>query len=115
MAAGSGGGLLLEGGNELLLLGAEWRVVSSSISHSSFTRVRLEMMSSLRSMASGMASEFWGVVGVTVGVGEEVGLGEVGGGELVTRVDQYWRVELRFSRMCWASGYTRSDQVSNRG
>ena len=68
------------------------------------------------SIAWGVAAiEFGGVVGVEVGVGEEVGLGEVGGGELVIRVAQYWRVEERLSRMCWASGYTSSDQVSNRG
>ena len=74
------------------------------------------MASSLLSMVLGVArEELWGVVGVVVGVGEEVGVGEVGGGELVMRADQYWRVELRLSRMCWASGYTRSDQVSNRG
>lgn len=46
------------------------------------------------------------------GVGEP---GRVGGGELVTRDIQYWRVEERLSKICCASGYTSSDQVSNRG
>ena len=53
-----------------------------------------------------------GVAGEEVGVGEP---GMMGGGEFVMRETQYWRVEERLSRMCCASGYTRSDQVSNRG
>ena len=60
--------------------------------------------------------ELEGVVGDVMG--EEVGVGElgrVGGGEFVTRDIQYCRVEERLSRMCWASGYTSSDQISNRG
>ena len=59
-----------------------------------------------------MVPELDGVVGDEVGVGDP---GKAGGGELVTRHTQYWRVEERLSRMCCASGYTSSDQVSNKG
>lgn len=68
----------------------------SAISQVSFTRVRPVWFTA--------SSSGWGLVQFE---GEEVEVGEpgmVGGGELVTRQTQYWRVEERLSRMCCASG-----------
>ena len=68
----------------------------SAISQVSFTRARPAWFT-----ASSSGWVFVQLEGVEVEVGEP---GIVGGGELVTRQTQYWRVEERLSRMCCASG-----------
>ena len=80
--------------------GVEDSIVSSSINSAvSSTLERPEKHGGLPSMGCGVVEVGVGVeeVGVVVRVGEP---GRVGGGELVTRDNQYWRVEERLSRMC---------------
>lgn len=68
-------------------------------SHVSFPRTRPVWF--IASSRGCVLAKLEGVMGEEVGVGEP---GRVGGGDWVTRQNQYWRVEERLSRMCCASG-----------